>query len=63
MEGVDPGWKVPPELRGERLPQASVFDELERLKAWAHASTARSWAPAMANEAAFAASGAPVGKE
>ena len=31
MEGVDPGWKVPPELEGETLPQASVFDRLERL--------------------------------
>ena len=31
MEGVDPGWKVPPELQGEELPQASVFDRLERV--------------------------------
>ena len=31
MEGVDPGWKVPPELEGEELPAASVFDALERL--------------------------------
>jgi cytochrome c-type protein NapC len=31
MEGVDPGWKVPPELEGEGLPSTSVFDELERL--------------------------------
>jgi|GEM_PF-2373968 len=30
MEGVDPGWKVPPELQGEELPQASVFERLER---------------------------------
>jgi cytochrome c-type protein NapC len=30
MEGVDPGWKAPPELQGEELPQASVFDSLER---------------------------------
>ena len=28
MEGVDPGWKVPPELQGEQLPQSSVFDAL-----------------------------------
>jgi cytochrome c-type protein NapC len=31
MEGVDPGWKVPPELQGKELPQASVFDALERI--------------------------------
>ena len=31
MEGVDPGWKVPPELQGKELPQASVFDRLERI--------------------------------
>jgi cytochrome c-type protein NapC len=31
MEGVDPGWKVPPELQGKELPAASVFDRLERL--------------------------------
>lgn len=24
MEGVEPGWRVPPELRGRQLPQASV---------------------------------------
>jgi cytochrome c-type protein NapC len=30
MEGVDPGWKVPPELQGDKLPAASVFDQLER---------------------------------
>jgi cytochrome c-type protein NapC len=24
MEGVDPGWKVPPELQGEELPEASL---------------------------------------
>jgi hypothetical protein len=24
MEGVEPGWRVPPELRGRPLPQASV---------------------------------------
>ena len=30
MDGVDPGWKVPPELQGEPLPQASVYDRLER---------------------------------
>jgi cytochrome c-type protein NapC len=33
MEGVDPGWKVPPEWQGEKLPQASIFDELERYAA------------------------------
>lgn len=26
MEGVEPGWKVPPELQGKELPQASVED-------------------------------------
>ena len=31
MKGIDPGWKVPPELEGEQLPAASVFDRLERL--------------------------------
>lgn len=31
MEGVDPGWKVPPELQGDELPEASVLDRLERL--------------------------------
>ena len=33
MRGVDPGWKVPPEMQGGSLPQASVFDELERFTA------------------------------
>jgi cytochrome c-type protein NapC len=28
MEGVDPGWKVPPELQGERLPQSTAVDQL-----------------------------------
>ncbi|MBX3530960.1 MAG: NapC/NirT family cytochrome c [Rhizobiaceae bacterium] len=31
MDGVDPGWKVPPELQGDKLPSASVFDRLERV--------------------------------
>ena len=31
MEGVDPGWKVPPELQGDKLPAASVFDRLEKI--------------------------------
>ena len=31
MEGVDPGWKVPPELQGDELPAAAVFDRLERM--------------------------------
>jgi len=31
MEHVDPGWKAPPELQGEVLPQAPEFDELERV--------------------------------
>lgn len=29
MEGVEPGWRAPPELRGKQLPQASA-DELKR---------------------------------
>lgn len=33
MEGVDPGWKMPPELEGEQLPQSSVFDALQRFAA------------------------------
>ena len=36
MEGVDPGWKVPPELQGDVLPQASVIEELDRRTASAH---------------------------
>jgi cytochrome c-type protein NapC len=31
MDGVDPGWKVAPELEGKELPAASVFDRLERI--------------------------------
>ena len=31
MEGVDPGWKAPPELQGDQLPAASVFDRLDRI--------------------------------
>jgi cytochrome c-type protein NapC len=30
MEGVDPGWRVPPELRGDRLPQSSSVDQFRR---------------------------------
>ena len=33
MEGVDPGWKVPPELEGEGLPQSSAIEALERIAA------------------------------
>lgn len=36
MEGVDPGWLVPPEMQGEALPQASVIDELEARVRTAH---------------------------
>jgi cytochrome c-type protein NapC len=36
MEGVEPGWQMPPELRGEQLPQSSAIDELERLIDLAH---------------------------
>lgn len=28
MEGVDPGWRVPPELQGDELPRASAVDEM-----------------------------------
>ena len=38
MQGVDPGWKTPPELQGEQLPQSSVFDVLRRFAA-AHEGT------------------------
>jgi hypothetical protein len=31
MQGVEPGWRVPPELRGESLPEAY----LERLEIFA----------------------------
>lgn len=30
MEGVDPGWRVPPELQGDKLPQADASGELSR---------------------------------
>lgn len=36
MEGVDPGWRVRPELQGGKLPQSSAIDELERLIAVYH---------------------------
>ncbi len=42
MEGVDPGWKVPPELQGEELPAASVFDRLERMARSPHGTM---WSP------------------
>ncbi|MCR4264737.1 cytochrome c3 family protein [Nitratireductor sp. ZSWI3] len=29
MEGIDPGWQVPPDLRGEQLPQSSELDALQ----------------------------------
>lgn len=38
MAGVDPGWKVPPELEGRQLPGASVFDRLERMASSPHHS-------------------------
>ena len=44
MEGVDPGWKVPPELQGKELPQASVFDELERMSRSPHGAPGHGWA-------------------
>jgi cytochrome c-type protein NapC len=33
MEGIDPGWMVPPEMEGEPLPGAAAFDRLGRLAA------------------------------
>ncbi len=33
MDGVDPGWKVPPELQGRELPRTSSLDGLERYAA------------------------------
>lgn len=36
MDGIDPGWKMPPELEGQQLPGASVFDRLERMAASPH---------------------------
>jgi cytochrome c-type protein NapC len=38
MDGVDPGWKVPPELQGERLPQSTAVEQLEQ---WLKASSAK----------------------
>jgi cytochrome c-type protein NapC len=38
MEGVDPGWRVPPQLRGESIPQASTMD---RMKDWLKSAEAR----------------------
>ncbi|MDX0264563.1 cytochrome C, partial [Sinorhizobium meliloti] len=29
-QGVEPGWKLPPELEGETLPSASAIDDLKR---------------------------------
>ena len=36
MQGVEPGWKLPPELEGETLPAASVIDELYKAMNDAH---------------------------
>jgi cytochrome c-type protein NapC len=36
MEGVDPGWSVPPELEGEQLPQASAVNALRAVVVSAH---------------------------
>ena len=33
MKGVDPGWKAPPELQGEKLPQSSAIDALRHFAA------------------------------
>lgn len=36
MQGIDPGWKVPPSLEGEPLPQANAIDDLKRAVADVH---------------------------
>jgi hypothetical protein len=36
MQGVDPGWKMPPELEGEKRPSASAIDDLKQAIANAH---------------------------
>lgn len=36
MQGIDPGWKVPPALEGEPLPQANAIDDLKRAVADVH---------------------------
>ncbi|HWK65848.1 MAG TPA: cytochrome c3 family protein [Rhizobiaceae bacterium] len=36
MEGVDPGWKVPPELEGDQLPQSSAIETLQGMVTAAH---------------------------
>ncbi len=38
MQGVEPGWKLPPELEGETLPSASAIDELKRVMDEAHSA-------------------------
>lgn len=37
MEGIDPGWKVPPELQGDQPPQSSAIETLQRMVSAAHA--------------------------
>jgi cytochrome c-type protein NapC len=37
MDGVDPGWKVPPELQGKQLPQSTAVEQLDQ---WLKASAA-----------------------
>jgi len=36
MQGIDPGWKVPPELEGDKQPSANAIDDLKRAIATAH---------------------------
>ncbi|ASP87752.1 hypothetical protein CDO26_23065 (plasmid) [Sinorhizobium meliloti] len=31
MQGVEPGWKLPPELEGEALPSASAIDDPKKV--------------------------------
>lgn len=37
MQGIPPGWQVPPELQGEKLPQSSAIDALDSFVKAAHA--------------------------
>lgn len=36
MEGIEPGWNVPPELRGNQLPQSSAIEMLQQIMAASH---------------------------
>lgn len=38
MQGIDPGWKVPPELEGETTTSSTPIDELRQAMKKLHAS-------------------------